>query len=156
MSLRNTSPMNPSASENRRIRSSRTSCAITGEYARTKRRKLRRSSRNCSSSFVRSNVRPSASITSAAILLRRSGCATMNPNSSSRIVSRFPSESIPRSPTKITRDRWNRLFKSRTTSATVVLSSVLPGKTWWHSGIPSLVITRPIVTCRRSNRLSLL
>jgi len=65
-------------------------------------------------------------------LIHRSICsasATMNPNSSSRIVYRFPSESIPRSPTKITRDRWNRLFKSRTTSATVVLSSVLPGKT---------------------------
>src|SRR3972149_5767262 len=81
--------MNASAAKRRSSRLRRASRAMTREYARAKRREVRSSERNCSFSLARSNLFQSASITSVATLLRRSGWATMNPSSSPRIEPLF-------------------------------------------------------------------
>lgn len=67
---------------------------------------------------------------------------------------RLASPTIPRSITQVRFARPYLASMAVTIVAPVLESLVLPSKTSSPSGIPSVVTTRPMQTCRQSGRLS--
>ena len=70
---------------------------------------------------------------------------------------KFAAKTMPASPTNrqrvSCRSRKSRKSrKSRLTCATVLTSTVLPGKTQWHTGKPSRVTASPTTICGASLR----